>query len=100
MHLVNERSRAALIWWPAFLATQFVAFFVVLALDPAGFDPCDPNTPAGRRPVQAAIAAVVVVGAFAVALWRLRRWHLVAALAAVALSGLAWVWLLGGEPSC
>lgn len=94
---MSERSRAAMIWWPAFLATQFVAFFVVLALEPAGFDPCDPNTPAGPRPIQTALAAVVVVGALALALW---RWHLVAALVAVALSGLAWVWLLGGEPSC
>lgn len=100
VHLVNERSNAALIWWPVFLVTQFVAFFVVLALDPAGFDPCDPTTSAGPRPVQAVIAGVVVVGALALAVWRLRRWHLVAALVAVAFASLAWVWLLGGEPSC
>lgn len=99
---MSKGSAGALIWWPAFLVAQLLAFFVVLSLDPAGFDPCDPNTPAGPRPIQAAIAAVavVVVGALALAVWRLRRWHRVAALAAVALSGLAWAWLLGGEPNC
>ncbi len=97
---MTEESRAALIWWSVFLVTQFVAFFVVLSLDPAGFDPCDPTTPAGPRPVQAAIAGGVVIGALALAAWRLRRWHLVVAVGALALSSLAWVWLLGSEPTC
>lgn len=97
VHVV-KRLGNPLAWWLVFLSTQFAAFFVVLALDPAGFDPCDPSV--GPRPLQRTIGGAVVGGAFALAVWRLRRWHLAAALVATTASGLAWVWLLGPQPTC
>jgi hypothetical protein len=100
VRLVMERSRVALVWWSVFVVAQLAAVIGVLALDPAGFDPCDPTTPAGHRPVQVAIAGVAGGLVLALAIWRLRRSNLVAALLAVALSSLAWVWLLGAEQSC
>lgn len=98
--VVTERSRDALIWWPVFLVTEIVVFYLVLSLDPAGLDMCDPTIPPGPRDVQAAIAGGAAVVMFALAVWRLRRWHLVAALVAVALSSLVWLALLGAEPNC
>jgi hypothetical protein len=96
----KDSSRRALAWWPVFLALQLVAFFVVLALDPAGFDPCDSTTPAGPRPVQAMIAGMAMVGSLSLGLWWLRRLQLIIALCAVACSGLAWLWLLGDSGTC
>ena len=86
-------------WWAFFVVTQVVAFFVVLALDPAGFDSCD-QANAGHRLGQAVIAGVSIVGLLALAIWRLRRWSLAVAVVAVALSTLGWIWLLGSEQSC
>jgi hypothetical protein len=100
LQMVTEQPREAFRWWLVFLVTQATVFFVVLALDPAGLDQCEPGTPAGPRPLQASIAGAAVVGALVLAVWRLRRWHLVAALPAVALSGLAWMVLVGAEQSC
>lgn len=97
---MSERSIVALIWWSTVPVTQFVAFSVVIGLDPAGLDPCGPLTTAEPRPLQRAIAGVSVVGAFALAVWWLRGWHLIAALAAVGLSALFWMWLLAPVSNC
>lgn len=94
-----ERSRLALLWWVVFLVSQLVALVAVLALDPAGFDQCD-AAPAGPRPLQASIAGVALLGALALAGRRLRGRHLVVAWAAVALSAVAWMWLLAGSQEC
>lgn len=88
------QTQTVLVWWLVFLGSQILGFFAVLALDPAGFDSCD-QANAGPRPLQAAIAVAVVAAALVLAVARLRGWHLVAALAAVALSTLGWIWLLG-----
>jgi hypothetical protein len=88
------RPLAGLVWWPAFLLTQIAAFVVVLALDPAGFDACDLTAGSGPREIQATVAAVAVGAPVGVAVWRLRRGLLVAALSSAALAAAGWVWLL------
>jgi hypothetical protein len=87
----------ASIWWPAFLVIQYTALFVVGSLEPAGFDRCEGMPSPDAQSVQTAVASVAVAGSAALALWRLRRWHLVAALVAVVCSSLVWVWLLSGN---
>lgn len=88
------------IWWLGFVVIQYVAGAVILGLDPAGFDPCGPE-PAGPRGVQTAIAVGAVVVTTALAVGFLRRWNLVFALGAVALSALPWLILLSpSDASC
>lgn len=94
MQLVRERSFLAWVWVPAFAASQFVAFVVALALDPAGFDACDLTASSGPRLVQAGVAGVAIAGSVALAFWRLRGWRLLAALVMTGLATLLWVWLL------
>lgn len=89
-----------MLWWPVFLVVQFVAFGIVLALDPAGFDSCGTEG-VGPRHLQAAVAALALLGCAGLACWRLRGWALAAALAAVGLAIVPWLWLLGGsQTSC
>jgi hypothetical protein len=96
----SEADVWPVLWWPVFVVTQLVAFGVVLGLDPAGLDPCGTEG-AGPRPLQTAIAGVSLLGCAGLALWRLRRWSLVAAFVAVGLAIVPWLWLLGdSQASC
>lgn len=89
-----DSVRASVVWWLVFLVLQLAALLTALALDPAGFDPCGPEG-SGPRPLQAAIAGGVVVTTLLYAMRRLRGWPLGTALVAVAVSAVAWIWLLG-----
>lgn len=100
MPVLNERSFLVLVWMPAFVGLQITGFAIVLALDPAGFDACDPSASSGPRPVQAGIACLAVGASVALAIWRLRGWRLLAALAPTALAVQVWLWLLGDSQSC
>lgn len=100
-----NRWRFFWIWWvPTFLVFGFVAAWVVMSFDPAGLDSCDgtyrPPT-SGEKAMQAGAALAALLASLALALWRLRRGPLVVALVVLAVSGLAWWWVLyGGPPPC
>jgi hypothetical protein len=96
----QRRRRPPWAWWLRFGVIQSSAFAIALALDPAGFDPCGPE-PTGPRGVQIAVAGLGITLPAALAIAFLRRWNLLLALAAVALSVAPWVILLGpNNESC
>lgn len=94
------RSAEGPLWMAAFLLVNYVAFGLAMGVHGAGFDDCEAMpTPSDRR-TMAFIAAAAVVVSIAHALWRLRRWSRLAALAVVALSALLWFVLLSGSQEC
>lgn len=84
-------------WLLGFLLAQYVAFCVVLALDPAGFDTCDPATADAPRHLQTAAAVCINVAVVAAAIWLLRRWYLLLSLIVVALVIPLWTVLLSSS---
>jgi hypothetical protein len=97
---VGDRTLPRWFWWPAFVVIQYAALAVAFVFDPAGFDRCEAVPSDGAKLAQVLVAGVAVAGSVALAIWRLRAWHLVAALLAVVVAALAWVLLLGGSQSC
>jgi hypothetical protein len=88
------------LWLVAFMVINAAAFWLAAGVHGTGFDDCEAMPSAGDRATMAAIGMVAVVAPAALALWKLRRGGLIAALVVVALSGMAWFILVSESQNC
>lgn len=88
-----------LLWFAAFVLIQLCAFAAVLAMDPGGFDACDPASVSGQGGLQVAVGVGAMLVSFGAAIWFLRRWYLAISLVFIGLAALQWIWLLDDSAS-
>lgn len=84
-------------WLVGFIIVNWVAFGLAMGVHGAGFDDCEAMPTSSDRRTMALIAAAAVLVPAGLALWKLRRRSLMAALGGVAVSAFAWFILVGGD---
>ncbi|MCU1497827.1 MAG: hypothetical protein JWM47_1780 [Acidimicrobiales bacterium] len=95
----QERSRG-LVWVLSLVATQMVAFALVLAMDPGGFDACEAVPSRSVKAIQIFVAVASL--AIPVGLWVtwLKRQYKILAVISLLLFVLFWTGLLAGGGTC
>lgn len=89
-----------ILWLVGFIVVNWVAFGLAMGVHGAGFDDCEAMPTSSDRRTMTLIAAAAVLVPVGLALWKLRRWPLMAALGGVAFSAFAWFVLLSDSQSC